>query len=494
VSHIVVVGAGMGGLAAAIDLARSGHQVTVLERAAAPGGKLRALEVDGTAIDAGPTVFTMRWVLESLLADAGLRLDDLLTLDTPSVLARHAWRADAVLDIHADVERSVAAIREFSGAKDAAGYRDFCRRSAELYEALHAPFMTAQRPTPLQLVTRLGATGLASMWRTAPWTTLWRSLADHFDDVRLRQLFGRYATYVGSSPFAAPATLMLIAHVEREGVCLVRGGMRQVAAALEHAGRSVGAAFRYHTHVAEILLQQGRACGVRLETGERIAADAIVFNGDANALANGLLGDEARAAVPPVTPRERSLSAVTWCLHAPARGFPLEHHNVFFGDDYEREFRAVFDHGRIAEEPTVYLCAQDRGVTDRASPTHRERMLLLVNAPADGDGTRSTERELSAIERRTFAVLERCGLTFERRSDDCVVTTPTAFERAFPGSGGALYGRANHGALASFARPPAASKIAGFYLAGGTAHPGAGIPMATLSGRLAAARINAALR
>ena len=224
--------------------------------------------------------------------------------------------------------------------------------------------------------------------------------------------------------------------------------------------------------------------GTPARFGERIAADAVVFNGDANALANGLLGDEARAAVPPVTPRERSLSAVTWCLHAPARGFPLEHHSVFFGDDYEREFRAVFDHGRIAEEPTVYLCAQDRGVTGRALPTNRERMLLLVNAPADGDGAETTARDLAAIEQRMFTVLERCGLTFERRSEDCVVTTPTGFERAFPGSGGALYGRANHGPLASFARPAAASKIAGLYLAGGTAHPGAGIPMATLSGRL----------
>jgi len=494
VSRIVVVGAGMGGLAAAIDLGRSGHRVTVLERAASPGGKLRALEVDGVAIDSGPTVFTMRWVFESLLADAGLRLDDLLTLDTPSVLARHAWQPDAVLDLHADVERSVAAIREFSGAKDAAGYRDFCRRSADLYDALCTPFMTAQRPTPLQLMMRLGTTGLASMWRTAPWTTLWRSLAENFGDVRLRQLFGRYATYVGSSPFAAPATLMLIAHVEQDGVCLVRGGMARVAMALERAARSVGARFRYGTHVAKITTRDGRAIGVQLADGESLAADAIVFNGDANALSTGLLGDSVTRAVPRTPVAERSLSAITWCVQARTHGFPLEHHNVFFGDDYEREFRAVFDQGRIAEAPTVYLCAQDRGVAGRDPPTHRERMLLLVNAPADGDGAETTARDLAAIEQRMFTVLERCGLTFERRSDDCVVTTPTGFERAFPGSGGALYGRANHGPLASFARPAAASKIAGLYLAGGTAHPGAGIPMATLSGRLAAARINAALR
>ena len=195
-----------------------------------------------------------------------------------------------------------------------------------------------------------------------------------------------------------------------------------------------------------------------------------------------------------MSPQERALSAITWCLSAPTRGFDLEHHNVFFGDRYAEEFTHIFEKRRIKSEPTVYLCAQDRGAaavsaknSDR-SPI-AERMLMLVNAPADGDVGGIDDTTLARIERDAFELLERCGLQIERRSGDCVVTRPQDFDQLFPGTGGSLYGRANHGAFASFARPGATTAIEGLYLAGGSAHPGPGIPMATLSGRIAAQRI-----
>ncbi len=192
--------------------------------------------------------------------------------------------------------------------------------------------------------------------------------------------------------------------------------------------------------------------------------------------------------------QERALSAITWCLHAPTQGFDLEHHNVFFGDRYPDEFTNIFEDRRIKASPTVYLCAQDRGAAatrlGRGELSGRpERMLMLVNAPADGDSGGIDDATLARVEREAFGLLEQCGLRIERRSDDCVVTRPQDFDRLFPGTGGSLYGRANHGAFASFARPGAATDIAGLYLAGGSVHPGPGVPMATLSGRVAARRI-----
>ena len=489
--RVVVVGAGMGGLAAAADLASRGYAVTVVERAPASGGKMREVLADGAAIDAGPTVFTMRWIFEDLFRDAGAEFADRVALTPAVVLARHAWRDGGRLDLYADAERSARAIEAFAGRADADGYRDFCARSRAVYRTLEQPFIASSRPSPYQLVRRVGLKRLDAMWQTSPLQTLWGALGSHFRDPRLRQLFGRYATYVGSSPFQAPATLMLVAHVEQQGVWTVEGGMRRIADAVVDLAKSHGASFRFATGATEIRVERGRVRGVLIAGGEELPAEAVVFNGEVAALATGLLGRGAASAVKPPAPADRSLSAVTWCARAGTSGFDLSHHNVFFGEDYADEFRAIFRARSITSLPTVYICAQDRAAGD--NPVHgareSERLLILINAPPYGDIAPMSEAQRAEYGARMRRVLGDCGLALSFEQDACVMTTPADFDGLFPASGGALYGRVNHGAFASFARPGAATAIRGLYLAGGSTHPGAGIPMATMSGRLAAASI-----
>jgi 1-hydroxycarotenoid 3,4-desaturase len=479
----VVVGAGAGGLAAAIALASAGLRVTVLESAATPGGKMRQLRTGGAAIDAGPTVFTMRWVFEELFAAAGDNFIENVTLHPLNVLARHAWRPGEMLDLFADRAQSADAIGRFAGAREARGYMDFSARAQRIYGALEAPFLRAQQPgSALELVRRAG---VAEMLGIAAFATLWRELGRYFADPRLRQLFARYSTYCGSSPFLAPATLMLIAHVERSGVWRVAGGMHALAQALAALASRIGVTITYGAAVTSIETKNGHASGVRLDDGSTLPADAVIMAADAAALTAGLFGTPAQTAIPRAV--DRSLSAVTWAELAQVAGFPLHHHNVFFGHDYRAEFDDVFARRRLPADPTVYVCAQDRDADGHPASTP-ERLLLLVNAPPTGDASPPTPPEIAACAQRMTAKFAAHGLTLTPAAPP-VSAGPADFHQLFPATGGALYGAPVHGTQASFRRPGARTKLPGLYLAGGSAHPGAGVPMAALSGRLAASAL-----
>ncbi len=358
-NRAVVIGAGLGGLSAALCLAHAGLDVTVVDRLSGPGGKLRAVPSATGPVDAGPTVLTLRPVFEALFAHVGANLADHLDLAPEPVLARHWWPDGSTLDLHADADASEAAIRDFAGARAAADFRAFHARAGRLYAAFDRPMMQASDPDALS-ISRAVLRQPSLLADMAPHRTLAVSLAAQFRDPRLRQLFGRYATYVGGSPYQSPALLALIWRAEAGGVWRIPGGMHRLALVLKDLAAAKGARFMLGVEAQRIDIAAGAVSAVQIDGGDRLPADHVVFNGDPRALATGLLGQAAAGSIrdAEAATSPRSLSANVWCFSAtPEGGASLLHHNVFFCRDPLAEFDDLAARPRPGEPYALRLRA-----------------------------------------------------------------------------------------------------------------------------------------
>ena len=472
----VVIGGGVGGLAAAIRLQRAGVAVRLFERAATVGGKLREVGLGGKRLPGGPSVFTMRGVFEELFDG---KLDAWLELLPLDPLCRHFFPDGSVLDLYSDEEKSAAAIEAFAGQANADGYRRFRKHAARIYEVVRGPFMENPVPSWAEF---LRPRILMQMPRIDALRTLWTALEDMFPDPRLRQLFGRYATYNGSSPYHAPATLAVIAHVENaDGIFAPRGGIYRLAEALLGQARALGVEVVCNADVTEVLLEgkQRRAVGIRLSDGRVERADLVIANCDVAHL-YGLLGEAGEKPARKYAREDLSLSACLLLCVADKAPLALAHHNVFFSPDYPREFSELVDERRPPSDPTVYLCAED---VHEQGP---QGYFFLANAPAlqKQGADRDWATEGPALRTRMLAVLERYGWKLQPTCEELV--PPTEFARLFPSSKGALYGLASNSRMAAFKRPPnQVPHTERLYAVGGTVHPGAGLPMTCLSARIA---------
>ncbi len=508
-ARIAVVGAGMGGLAAAARLATAGHDVTAYERSPTTGGKLGWYERDGFAFDTGPSLLTWPQVFEDLFDATGGPLSGAVDVVEVDPAASYRFADGSRLTVPG---RDPAALHAALDAEIGAGSGDrwaaLSRRAGAIWSATEAPFLTSPlhgSATLARLAARRG--GLRDVATIAPWRSL-RSLGESYlDDPRLVQLLDRYATYTGSDPRRAPAALAAIAHLEAEqGSWHVAGGLRRLVDAVADRARERGATLRTHAEVAEIEVRGGRVAGVVLSSGERAAADVVVSDADAAALYGHLLPRRGATGARRQRARLRaataSLSGFVLLLALRGRTPGLTHHSVSFPADYDAEFDAVFGTGSSrgapapVADPTVYVSAPDDPAL--RPDEHSEAWFVLVNAPrhTPGDPGAGVDWDEPGLAQRyadhVLEVMARRGTDVRDRVLWRVVRTPADLERETASVGGSIYGTSSNGAVAAFLRPANRSPLPGLYLVGGSSHPGGGIPLVAQSARIVAEMIGRA--
>jgi phytoene desaturase len=486
VARVVVVGAGMGGLAAAARLATLGHQVTVCEQAPTVGGKVGSYSRDGFTFDTGPSLLTLPAVYRDLFIKTGQPLEEAVDLVEVDPACRYRFADGTVLDLpNASRGRTIRAFDDALGAGTGADWARFLDRAHAIWQATRTPFLESPLDGARDLARLARRTG--DLRAVAPWRTLRQLGRRYLRDPRQRMVLDRYATYTGSDPRRAPAALAVVPYVEQTfGAWYVRGGLRRLALAVHDRAVQRGALVRTGSDVAEVVMEGGRAAGVRLATGERLAADVVVANADAAQLYGGLLHDPAaqpaRRRLARATP---SLSGFVLLLALRGRTPDRRHHTVLFPADYDAEFDAIF--GRApgpVTDPTVYISAPDDPAL-RPDGDH-EAWFVLVNAPRQGPVDWDAPGVADAYADQVLAVMAARGLDVRDRLLWREVRTPADLARDTRSPGGAIYGTSSNGARSAFLRPANRSPVPGLFLVGGSAHPGGGLPLVGLSAAIVA--------
>ena len=495
-SRVVVIGAGVGGLACAARLSSQGHDVVVCEARDSVGGKLglEVVDVPGRGafrFDTGPSLVTMPQVFRDLFTATGGWPDglDFTPLDPT---ARYRFADGSGFDAGADLDVFCKALDAGLGPGNGDDWRAFTARAAQVWEASRVPFLESALDGPRSLA-RLAVRAPGDIAAIAPGRSLRTLGRRHLRDPRLRMYLDRYATYTGSDPRRAPAALAAVPYAEQTfGGWYVTGGLHRLAEALHERALSCGATVRIGARVARIDRASGRVCGVTLVGGEHLPADVVVANNDARSVYGELL--KAPSAARRLARATPSLAGFVLLLAVEGRTPGLAHHNVLFPKDYDAEFNAVFGNpARPASDPTLYVSAPD---DPAVRPEGCEAWFVLVNAPRHGSGAGAIDWGAPGLAEtcteHLLDLLAERGLPVRDRVLASRTVTPADLEQRTGAVGGAIYGTSSNGIAAAFLRPANRSPVPGLFLVGGSSHPGGGLPLVTLSAQIVADLIGAA--
>ena len=494
-----MIGAGVGGMCVAARLAKQGHQVTIYEASHQSGGKCRTEWIGDYAFDTGPSLLTLPAIYKDFFLKTGPRFESVLAISAvnPS-FAYHFADGKSVKFVNLDLPKTCEAIDESIDVEAGNAWHALMQRAELMWDISRVPFIQSELNSMWSLLKSRGL--IRGIRHVAPFKSLRQITREYTKDPHVQMIIDRYATYTGSDPRKAPAALLMIAFVESSfGAWHLAGGIGQLSVALEERCRLLKVDLHLNSPVSAINTHSGIVTGVTLSSGEVVAADLVVANVDAEIVYNQLLDRAVKEAKPErrkLKRGDKSLAGFSLLLGLDNSNFDgvapqMNHHSIYFPENYDAEFDQIFTQRIPVEDPTIYICAPNDPLMVKGSG--KESWFVLVNAPRH-DPKEGWDWSAGGGEyaQKIIAKLDALGLRVSERLDVMEFRTPLDLQSATNSPGGSIYGTSSNGARAAFSRAKNRSPVEGLFCVGGSAHPGGGLPLVGMSAELVAGAIGSA--
>ncbi len=485
---IAIIGSGIGGLSAAIRLANTGYTVDIYEQNSSPGGKANQIQANGFRFDTGPSLLTMPFILVQLFESVGKKINDYIDIKPLSILCKYFYQDGTIINAYSDINKFADEIQSCTNDNSESVLR-YLSYSSKIYELTADLFLFNDFSNIKNLLNLSSLKTLFHINKIDPFRTMHNANTKYFNDSKTIQLFDRYATYNGSDPFKVPATLNIIQHVEYVlGGFIVQGGIYSIVSALHKLAFEMGVNINFNTKVEKIIYTKKIVHGIEyIKNGrnERKEYDVILSNADVYSTYKFLLGDNWSHSSKRYSKLEASSSALVFYWGIEGEYSHLEIHNILFSKDYQEEFKDIFDKKKCTDDPTIYIYISSK-YNKSDAPNGYENWFVMINVPySNGHNWDDEINKARTIILRRIQNQLNIDLTNKIKYER--VLTPQKIEKETGSYKGSIYGISSNNKSAAFLRQKNRSRdYQGLYFCGGSSHPGGGIPLVLLSGKIAA--------